>query len=187
MKLATGSRVGVLLGVGALLLTGCRGDTGPTSAATGPARGGGQPTNQVAGKPPAPPAPNPPAGGGGGGGGGGPGNAAGMDVRRTIDRSAVSNDLKEIARFYTLYNTENNRSPASQKDLEEYVKREAPKLYKSLQDGVFVVVPNAALSSNTVIAYEKDADRAGNQFVAMGDGSVQKMTAQQLQAALKGK
>ncbi len=114
-----------------------------------------------------------------------PANPAGMDLRRKIDEAVVYNQLRQIALFYSSYNKDMGRPPATQQDLAEYLKRDAAKEYNSLQQGLLVVVPNARPASGVVVAYEREPDRAGNQFVAFGDGAVQKMTAPQLQAALQ--
>src|SRR5262249_27783782 len=105
-------------------------------------------------------------------------------VKRTIDKSGAMNELHQIALFYQQFNTEMSRSPAKLEEFTDYIKREAPRATKNLQDGVYVLVLNARMGSNTVLAYEKEPDRNGIQFVALGDGSVQKMTAQDLKTAL---
>jgi hypothetical protein len=171
MRRATTLCLGVLVVSAVLATAGCRKAKPPQAqAATGQVTQPG---------PPPPPA--------GGGGGGAPINPAGMDVRRKIDEAVAYNQLYQIARFYNLYATENSRAPASQQELAEYLRRDAAKEYKSIQDGIFVIVPNARLASGVVVAYENEADRAGNHFVAYGDGAVQKMTTQQLQTALQNR
>jgi hypothetical protein len=165
---------GVLLLV-ALCATGCRkpagGNANPGGGQNQP--GGEQP--KQAGNPPQP---------GGGGGGPAPQNPAGMDIKRTIDKSGAMNELHQIALFYQQFNTEMGRSPAKLEEFTDYIKRDAPRATKNLQDGAYVLVLNARLGSNSVLAYEKEPDRNGIQYVALGDGSVQKMTPDQLKAAL---
>jgi hypothetical protein len=164
---------GVLL-LAALCGAGCR---KPAGGNANP--GGGQNQPGVAqpnpgGNPPQP----------GGGGGPAPQNPAGMDIKRTIDKSGAMNELHQIALFYQQFNTEMGRSPAKLEEFTDYIKRDAQRATKNLQDGAYILVLNARLGSNSVLAYEKEPDRNGIQYVALGDGSVQKMTPDQLKAAL---
>lgn len=128
--------------------------------------------------PPADPAqagPQPPAGGVAQGG---------IDLKRVITKSDAANQLRNIAQFYIFYTQEHGQPPATQKDLMEYLKTEANKEYKSLDEGYFVIVPKAKTASGVIIAYEQNGDSSGNHFVATGDGAVNKMTTQELRAAL---
>jgi hypothetical protein len=111
--------------------------------------------------------------------------ATAVGVKRTIDRPAVENDMKQLAIFYKLLEAEQGRVKSAAV-FKSYIKRDAAKLYKALEDNVYVVVPNVRGGSNGVIAYEAKADAAGQHIVALGDGSVQTLSTQQLQAALKG-
>jgi hypothetical protein len=132
------------------------------------------PVEAVENPQPPPPKENPNPGGGG----------VFNDPKRVIQKADAMNQLKNIAMMYVQYSLENNQPPASQKDLMEYLKTSAGKEYKSLEEGYFTVVPKAKTASGVVVAYEQTADRGGSHFVAMGDGSVQKMTTQDLRAAL---
>jgi hypothetical protein len=118
---------------------------------------------------------------------GAPGNAAAMDLRRKVDEATAYNQLYQIARFYILFHNDNSRAPSSQQELAEYLKRDANKEYNSLTQGLFVVVPNARLATGSVVAHEREPDRAGMVFAAMGDGSVRKLSAAELQGALQGR
>jgi hypothetical protein len=170
-----GFTAGVLL-VLALGASGCRKPAGVNANA-----GGGQNQPGVA---PANPGGNPPPQPAGGGGGPAPQNAGGMDVKRTINKGGAMNELHQIALFYQQFNTEMGRSPGKVEEFIDYIKRDAPRATKNLQDGAYVLVLNARMGSNSVLSYEKEPDRNGIQYVALGDGSVQKMTPEQLKAAL---
>lgn len=183
MNTVTGWRTALsLAGMALLLLAGCQKFFKPDANNSPPS------TQQVSGQPsPFQPPPPPPGGGGNGGGGNpivpgaGPGVMAGRGAGMKTD---ARNQIGQIAKFYIAFNTEFNRSPASKKELMDYLKTEANKEYQSLQEGYFEIVPNAQLASNIILVYEAKADNAGKHFVAMGDGSVSAGTTQEVKAAL---
>jgi len=131
---------------------------------------GAQPAKPDPDNPP-PPQANKNAGGGG------------IDLKRTIQKADAMNQTKNIATLYFSFSTDMGHPPATKEEFMEYIKSSAGKEYKSLQEGDFTLVPKAQ-GGNAVVAYEQNADSNGNHFVAMGDGSVQKMTTQDLRAAL---
>jgi hypothetical protein len=106
-------------------------------------------------------------------------------IARTIERPAVQNDLRQLAIFYKACQAEFGRVK-SVEQFKNYIKRDAPKLYRALEKGVYVIVPNVKAGSNNVVAYERAPDSAGQHIVAMGDATIRTMTTAQLQAALKG-
>jgi len=182
MSILTGWRAAVgLAGMALLLLAGCQKFFKPDANNSPPS------TQQVSGQP-SPFQPPPPQGGGGNGGGGnpiipgaGPGVMAGRGAGMKTD---ARNQIGQIAKFYVSFNTEFNRSPASKKELMDYLKNSANKEYLSLEEGYFEIVPNAQLASNVIIVYETKADNTGRHFIAMGDGSVSAGTTQEVKAAL---
>ncbi len=112
-----------------------------------------------------------------------------MSIKRVINRPNVYNELTQLVVFYQLYrNDNNNRSPASLEDLKPSIERDMPKLYEGIRDGYYVVFWGIKdLSSNVVVAHEKEPDSNGLRATAMGDGSVKRINEQDFQEALKGK
>jgi len=117
-----------------------------------------------------------------------PGDRGQVSLKRTITRTAVPNDLQQIGYFYRLYNTDFNRSPAALDEFKTYIQRDAIKLAASLDKGEYVVIWKVNdLSSNAILAYEKEPDGEGKRFVVMGDASVTKLDQQQWQKAVEGR
>ena len=111
-----------------------------------------------------------------------------MGVQRAVQRANVSNELKNLVLYYQGYYTDFGRSPAKIDDLKASILRDMPTLYQGIEGGYYVVFWGLpTLSSNVVLAHEKEADANGFRMVAMADGSIQKMNEQEFQAALKGK
>jgi hypothetical protein len=108
-------------------------------------------------------------------------------VIRGKDRQKAQNQLSQIAIFYRLYNTDKGRSPAELEDFRTYIERDGPAESQALKDGHYVLVLNSPLGSRDVLAYEKGPDINGKHIVAMGDGHIENLTSEELQAALKGK
>jgi hypothetical protein len=113
-------------------------------------------------------------------------------VRNAAARVQRSNRLKAVALAYINYCDDNRgKAPAGAADLQRYVS-EFPDVSQALQNGDIVVFWNVRFpddmqqqgTSNTVLAYEKDVPAKGG-MVAMGDGSVREMTAQEFQTAGK--
>jgi hypothetical protein len=117
-----------------------------------------------------------------------PGERRQDSLKRTITRTAVPNDLQQIAYFYRLYNTEFNRSPASLDEFKTYIQRDAGRLAASLEKSEYVVIWKVSdLSSNAMLAYEKEPDAEGKRYVVMGDASITKLDEQHWQMALPGR
>jgi hypothetical protein len=114
-----------------------------------------------------------------------PGQGGQGSLKRMITGQAVPNDLRQIAMFYRLYNTDFNRSPATLEEFKTYIQRDAGKLTQALERGDYVVVWKVNdLSPNTVLAYEKEADGEGKRYLAMGDASVKKVDEHEFKRAL---
>ena len=95
--------------------------------------------------------------------------------------------LREIGRFYNLYFNDLGKPPSNQAEFTEYLKRDAPKIAQALQENLYVIVPRVNPSGSVILAYEYEKDNRGFRFFVRGDGSVDKMTEEQLQAALQGR
>lgn len=96
------------------------------------------------------------------------------------------NDLKQLGLYYWQYDPLMEKGPARLEDLRD-LRRDLPKVYQGIQDGVYVVYWGArrvAARSDTVLAYVRDAPKVGG-MVLMGDGSVQNMSAAEFNAAPK--
>jgi hypothetical protein len=115
-------------------------------------------------------------------------DAAPGSLRQKISRAGVLNELHQFGIFYRMYNLERNRSPGSLDDMKPYIERDASRLYQAIKDGFYEVVWNVPeLSGNALLAYQKTPDEDGNHQALMGDGSVKKMTENEVQEALKKK
>jgi hypothetical protein len=114
-----------------------------------------------------------------------------QDIRQGIGRQApafarynAATDLKTFAGLYVFYTTEHgNRPPARLEDLN--LRQDAAQVAKAFEEGAYVAVLGGAAVSQ-VVAYEKDAPERGG-MVAQRDGSVVRMTAEELKAALQGR
>ena len=106
------------------------------------------------------------------------------------DDAALANDLKEILLAYHTYLGKNKGSaPAKAADLGPFLEKRA---LARLEGKSVVFVYGVTLkdmtqgSSNTILAYEKDAPEKGG-MVAYGDGSFKKLTADAFKKAIVAK
>jgi hypothetical protein len=120
--------------------------------------------------------------------GGGPGVGA---VLPSVGRAVTLKELKDFALAYqTLVSLDpNGRGPASLDAMPDFV-RDSPKGAQAIKDGDIIVhwgatpVQAAAGSSNTVLAYVKDAPTKGGP-VALLDGSARNVTKQEFDQLAK--
>jgi hypothetical protein len=92
-------------------------------------------------------------------------------------------ELTEIYEMIRMHIKNHQRPPAQLADLQQY-KVALPRGHKALEDGRYTVVWGVDdKGSNTVLAYEKDAPAQGG-AVLMADGSVKKLSAEELRTAL---
>jgi hypothetical protein len=126
---------------------------------------------------------------GGGGGGGNPiipgGGPAVGGVRGAGFKTDARAQLEQLALTYFQVGIERNQGPTVQEFLPHI--RTYGKIAESVNEGYFVIVPNARLSSDVVIAYEAKADREGKRLVAFGDKHTEFMFENQFRAALQNK
>jgi hypothetical protein len=116
--------------------------------------------------------------------GGAPPGKAQTRVREVMDRAQAENQLHQIGIMLQAYNTENGQYPTRLEDFLNYIKNDARREHESLQTGYFVMTLNPRPSAGTVVVYEKDHDTSGMRLVVLGDGSVQRMSEAQFQAAV---
>jgi hypothetical protein len=106
-------------------------------------------------------------------------------IRAAIDLEEIKNDLRQIGIYYNIYRNTNNRGPADVKAFVDSFRREAGHIAKKFDErfyGLFLVRnPN----SNTVVAYEEPGEISGHHVVVYGDGRVDVITRQELQALKK--
>lgn len=109
-------------------------------------------------------------------------------VLRGAQKRVNENDLGQLAVYYTEYQSLNGRPPKSADEFKAYVKSDlnARHLTQVLDEGNIVVVPNAQLSSTSIIAHEKQAFALrNNRVVAFGDGHVETMQDEDFQRIIK--
>jgi len=109
-----------------------------------------------------------------------------------LDKAKVGNYLKQVGLSYHNYLDANGgKAPAKAEDLAPYFENDK-KLLDALKSEEIVflygvrLVDMTAGSSNTVLAYEKDAPTKGGQ-VLYGDGSVKKLAADDFKKATLAK
>src|SRR5262249_11429006 len=115
---------------------------------------------------------------------GGPPTAA-AHVQRGKERQINQNDLRQLALTFTRIKTLQVDNRALTKDeLKAEVQRDMPRLWQAIEEGKIIVNYNNDGSSNSVVAYEKNADLNGNHLVTMGDASTKLVPSAQLQQIL---
>jgi hypothetical protein len=112
-------------------------------------------------------------------------SGAGMAVRAGLERNKAKGIMENIGLFYHMYNTQNGRSPANQEEFLASLGPDGTHVADAIKAGYIVVVWKSPLSSNTVLAYEKDGYQGGR-LVMRGDKSMKVMTEAEFQAALRG-
>ncbi len=112
-------------------------------------------------------------------------------IRRGAQRQVNQQLLRSIGQYYVLFRTERGRDP---KDLQEFLaylnsdpNARSANVPQALESGWVVMVFTPNISSNQVLAYEKEAfQQFQNRLVLFGDGnSVKLLTEPDFQAALK--
>ena len=107
-------------------------------------------------------------------------------IRGTVARDEGLVDLKRIATYYQLHQADG----AQARDLVlKDIQKDLPKLYQAIQKGDYILLSGdpaqaPAETSNTVVAYMRDAPTQGG-VAALLDGSARNMTAAQFQNAAK--
>jgi len=100
------------------------------------------------------------------------------------------NDLKQFGLAYHNYQDAYNKAPSKAEDLAPLLENNK-RLMEVLKDKIIFIydvrtADMKAGTSNTVLAYTKDIDKNGG-VVLMGDGSVQKITADEFKKATLAK
>lgn len=112
-----------------------------------------------------------------------PGVAA--HVIRGREMQDVQNDLRQLAIFYQVFEVEAGRPPKTLDELRDSISKAMPALAQQIEEGRYVVELGGKGESGTrVLAYEKTPDLNGVHLVVLTDGSVSRMTPQELKAAL---
>ncbi|SRR6266851_2351301 len=104
------------------------------------------------------------------------------------ERSKIENDFKNLAIYYRLCANDNNgRGPAKWEHLKPYIGNDLPSLVQAIEEGRYVVIWKSGMSSNDVIAYEKQADTKGHHVAVFGDGHIVTISTDDLERAKKQK
>ncbi len=107
-------------------------------------------------------------------------------IKRGKERLVNQNDLNQLALLCFQYYQD--QAPADLQQLKSMIQKDAPNIYRKIDQGQIVLLHHKKITSDMVIAYEKEPDLNGKQLAAMGDGkSVNSMTAAELQKALQVK
>jgi hypothetical protein len=110
-------------------------------------------------------------------------------IKRIIDRPKLSGQLNQIGLAYM--NCSDTTPPRKIEDLMPFLDNN-PQYEKLLRDGDVVVIwgvrtGQVPMSSETILAYEKDPDDKGTRLVLMADTSVKTMSNDEFQKAPKAK
>jgi hypothetical protein len=105
--------------------------------------------------------------------------------------AVTANDLKQIGLAYHNYYDSFKKAPAKPEDLSKFLE-DNKKLVDAMKSGDIVFVFGVGITdmkdgtSNTVLAYPKDADKNGG-LALYGDASVKKLTAEEFKKAIIAK
>jgi uncharacterized Zn finger protein (UPF0148 family) len=108
-------------------------------------------------------------------------------IIRAMDVQEAKNAMKQIGLAYHNYVSTSGKAPLKMQDLMQHLERNAL-IEKMLTDGsvefVYGVKPQDMTqgTSNTLLAWEKDADNLGRRVVLFADGSVDVLTEDDFQA-----
>lgn len=109
-------------------------------------------------------------------------------IPRGMDIQEVKNVLKQLGLAYQNYTLTNNKPPHNREALRPLYENSAT-IDAALTDGWLVFIWNASPqqmtqgTSNTLLAYERDADNKGLRVVLYGDGHVDVLNEAEFQAA----
>jgi hypothetical protein len=107
-------------------------------------------------------------------------------IARVWTEQERSNRLKQLVLAYHNYLDTYKKGPAKASDLAPFYEKDA-NITEALEKGWFKFFYNVTLaqmregSSNTIIAYEAEPDRAGMRWIALADGSVKKVSQQEFE------
>ena len=110
-------------------------------------------------------------------------------LARTIDRTRLANQLKQIGLAYMTFSTE-GRAPSKLEEFMPYLENDQA-IGQLLREGHVVVFWGARLnnlpqgSSQTILAYEKEPDDQGLRYVLFADTAVTRLGDKEFQAAPK--
>jgi hypothetical protein len=104
------------------------------------------------------------------------------------ERSKIQNDFTNLAIYYRLCaDDRNGHGPGKWEELKPYIGNDLPSLVRGIEEGRYVVVWKSPLSSNHIIAYEKQADTKGLHVTLFGDGHILSLSTEELEQKTKAK
>jgi hypothetical protein len=113
-------------------------------------------------------------------------------IARWMEIPEVRNHLKQVGLAYVSYETMYNKGPQKLADLLPVLDK-SNRLIEPLKDGTITFIYGVSTRqmpkgpSNTILAYETEADRHSRRVCLMGDGSVQDFVEDEFTKAPKAK
>ena len=104
---------------------------------------------------------------------------------RGKEKRNVENELRNIGQLFAVYHTNLGGARPDMEAFKAQLQKDDPKSFQGLKEGRYILRPIRELSSNLVLAYEKEPDLRGMHVVVFGDASIKSLNDQDLQAALK--
>jgi hypothetical protein len=96
----------------------------------------------------------------------------------------TKNDLSQLALLYNTYYTD-DPVPANVEEIKAKVKKDAPNIYKLIDNKDVEVVYHKQIRGDILVAYQKDVGKDGNHLAVFGDRSVKPITKEELAKLLK--
>jgi predicted Zn finger-like uncharacterized protein len=112
---------------------------------------------------------------------------------RTLEVTKIQNALRQLGQAYRTFEVDKNRGPKSQQELGPYYQN-ISEINDAFTEKKLTFIWGASRQSlmengdsNTVLAYETDADYQGMRMVLFGDGSVRGLNEEEFRQAPKAK
>jgi hypothetical protein len=96
----------------------------------------------------------------------------------------TKNDLNQLALLYNTYYAD-DPVPANVEAIKASIKKDAPNIYKLIENKDIEVVYHKQLRGDILVAYQKDVGKDGNHLAVFGDRSVKPITKDELAKLLK--
>lgn len=96
----------------------------------------------------------------------------------------TKNDLNQLALLYNTYYAD-DPVPANVDEIKAKVKKDAPNIYKLIENKDVEVVYHRQIRGDILVAYQKDVGKDGGHLAVFGDRSVKSITKEELAKLLK--